>query len=61
MCGTGLRVRRDGCRRPSPGSLVDGVVQNGGPTSAADGCEPAELAAAAAAARYFGVEDLAAV
>jgi hypothetical protein len=40
--------------------LVDGMVQNGGPNHAAD-CEPAELAAAAAAARYFGLEALAAV
>lgn len=39
--------------------LVDGMVQNGGPNHAADGCEPAQLAAAAAAARYFGLDDLA--
>lgn len=39
--------------------LVDGMIQNGGPNHAADSCEPAELAAAAAAARYFGLEDFA--
>jgi hypothetical protein len=54
--GTGV-----GDRHLSALLLVDGMVQNGGPNHAADGCEPAELAAAAAAARYFGVEDLAAV
>ncbi|GIF02431.1 hypothetical protein Ari01nite_98950 [Paractinoplanes rishiriensis] len=37
------------------------MVQNGGPNHAADSCEPAQLAAAAAAARYFNMEDLAAV
>ncbi|SDS99972.1 hypothetical protein [Actinoplanes derwentensis] len=41
--------------------LVDNVVQNGGPNHAADSCEPAQLAAAAAGARYFGLNDLAAV
>jgi hypothetical protein len=41
--------------------LVDGMVQNGGPNHAADSCEPAQLAAAAAGARYFGMEDLAAL
>jgi hypothetical protein len=41
--------------------LVDGMVQNGGPNHAADSCEPAQLAAAAAAAGYFGMADLAAV
>lgn len=41
--------------------LVDGMVQNGGPTHAADSCPSAELAAAAVAARYFGLDDLAAV
>lgn len=41
--------------------LVDGMVRNGGPNHAADSCDPAELAAAAAAARYFGMADLAAV
>jgi hypothetical protein len=54
--GTGV-----GDRHLSALILVDGMVHNGGPNHAADGCEPAELAAAAAAARYFGVEDLAAV
>lgn len=39
--------------------LVDGIVQNGGPNHAADGCEPARLAAAAAAARCSGLDDLA--
>ncbi len=41
--------------------LVDGTVQNGGPNAAADGCEPAQLAAAAAAARYSALDDLAEV
>lgn len=41
--------------------LVDGMVQNGGPNHAADTCEPGQLAAAAAGARYFGMEDLAAL
>lgn len=36
------------------------MIQNGGPNHAADVCEPAELAAAAAGARYFGLEDVAA-
>jgi hypothetical protein len=54
--GTGV-----GDRHLSALLLVDGMVQSGGPNHAADGCEPAELDAAAAAARYFGVEDLAAV
>ncbi|WP_430785585.1 hypothetical protein [Actinoplanes sp. G11-F43] len=40
--------------------LVDNMVQNGGPNHAADSCEPAELAAAARAARYFGLDDVAA-
>lgn len=39
--------------------LVDGMVQNGGANHAADSCEPAELAAAADGARYFGLNDLA--
>ncbi len=38
--------------------LVDGMVQNGGPNHAADSCERAELAAAAC---YFGIDDLAAL
>ncbi|GAA1654215.1 DUF4184 family protein [Actinoplanes couchii] len=41
--------------------LVDGMVQNGGPNHAADSCEPDQLAEAAAAARYFGLDDVAAV
>ena len=52
--GTGV-----GDRHLSALLLVDGMVQNGGPNHAADSCEPAELAAAAAAARYFGLEDVA--
>ncbi|MBG0562267.1 hypothetical protein [Actinoplanes aureus] len=39
--------------------LVDGMVQNGGPNHAADSCAPAELAAAAAGARYFELDALA--
>jgi hypothetical protein len=54
--GTGV-----GDRHLSALLLVDGMVQNGGPNHAADSCEPAQLAAAAAAARYFGMEDLAAL
>lgn len=41
--------------------LVDGMVRNGGPNHAADSCEPAEIAAAATAAHYFGLDDLAGV
>lgn len=41
--------------------LVDGMVQNGGPNHAADSCDPAEITAAVAAARYFGLGDLAEV
>jgi hypothetical protein len=54
--GTGV-----GDRHLSALLLVDGMVQNGGPNHAADSCEPAQLAAAVAAARYFGMDDLAAV
>ncbi|MET0522412.1 MAG: hypothetical protein ABW156_10645 [Jiangellaceae bacterium] len=54
--GTGV-----GDRHLSALLLVDGMVQNGGPNHAADSCEPAELAAAAAGARYFGLADLAAL
>jgi hypothetical protein len=38
--------------------LVHGVVMNGGPNHAADSCDPAEIAAAAAACRYFGMDAL---
>jgi hypothetical protein len=54
--GTGV-----GDRHLSALLLVDGMVQNGGPNHAADSCEPGQLAAAAAAARYFDMEDLAAL
>jgi hypothetical protein len=54
--GTGV-----GDRHLSALLLVDGMVHNGGPNHAADSCEPAELAAAADAARYFGLHALAAV
>jgi hypothetical protein len=37
------------------------MIQNGGPNHAADSCEPAELAAAAEAARYFQLAGLAAL
>lgn len=41
--------------------LVDGMLHNGGASLAVDSCEPAEIAAAADAARYFGLDDLAVV
>lgn len=37
------------------------MVCNGGPNHAADGCEPAEITAAAEACRYFGLDRLAEV
>ncbi|MBW6437519.1 hypothetical protein KZ829_27675 [Actinoplanes hulinensis] len=52
--GTGV-----GDRHLSALLLVDGMVQNGGPNHAADSCEPGQITAAAAAARYFAMDDLA--
>ncbi len=37
---------------------VHGMVMNGGPNHAADSCDPAEIAAAADACRYFGLDAL---
>lgn len=37
------------------------MAMNGGPNHVADSCEPAQIAAAAEAARYFGLDGLAAV
>ncbi|GID30951.1 hypothetical protein C8E87_6980 [Paractinoplanes brasiliensis] len=38
--------------------LVHGMVMNGGPNHAADSCDPAQIAAAASACRYLGLDDL---
>jgi hypothetical protein len=51
----------DGDRHLRALLLVDGIVRNCGPAHTAISCEPAELAAAADACRYLGLDGLAAV